>query len=576
MGVQVDIEIACAEGRFPVVITLHYWGAIEAPADPFSSIGRAWARMIPDECHQKYQRICEMLEASAPLMRERVLLQQNAVHENPQVARLWQTLLDALPEAEQAAREQIGSVPPNTLEAEWAIAVAGTESQLADYLDAHPLGHWDTGNQLWLLRRAIQGDRKVWKFLWDVLPTLRDSLQETPSLVALAMGLGQSGSDRAWDTLEPMLQHADEAVRAAAIEAVGNLREVRARDYLRSALQKEQSNAVKIQVITALGKVGEEQDANNLIDYALFQSSHRSVVRNALVDLATIAIPPIYNALRDTFDDTLRITLIEALHQMRLPEVVPPLSWAAQHAQESKVRLKAVEALADLQYEEGIHALIHALGDFSERIRNIALDALVRFGETAAIPLLERLENPLWSPERRYLAQWAAARALARIGGEMVKQRLLDLASSYDLNLRWAALTALRYADYPDLSETIIEQIPNSPWTIQHECAMYLRRYPSVDAIPILMEELRQADTAVQEILEAAVVANGVAAIPVLQEHYEKWQAFGQRMATVRILRQIGHPAGRTLLEQLAGDSDHRIAEEARNALKQIDTGVPS
>ncbi len=97
-----------------------------------------------------------------------------------------------------------------------------------------------------------------------------------------------------------------------------------------------------------------------------------------------------------------------------------------------------------------------------------------------------------------------------------------------------------------------------------------------MDAIPVLMEELRQADTAVLEILEVAIVANGVAAIPILQQHRSEWQAFGQRKAIVSILKQIGHPAGRPLLEELAQDSDPRIAEAAREAIKHIETGVPS
>lgn len=576
MTIAAVVEVACAGGQQPVEVRLRAWGELETPDEPFNQFGRAWGGMIPDECHQQYPRVREALEASAPLMVERVLLQQQASHDDLNVARLWQSLLDAMPNAEQVAREQLSVASPDTPEAEWAVAVAGTQAQLADFLEACPITRWRFGNQLWLLRRAIQGDHTVWKFLWDVLPKLRDALQEAESLVAVAMGLGQSNSDRAWDTLEPMLTHADPAVRAAAVAAVGSLRETRARDHLRAAVQHEQEAAVKTQIIAALGAIGEAQDADTLIEYALHHPRYRAAVRDALVALAAVAIPPIHNALRDTFDDTLRELLINALREIHLPEVVSPLSWAAQHAESIKVRQQAVQALAELPYEDVIPALVHALGDVSERTRNIALDALVQRGEAAAQLLLEYLENPQWSPEQRYLAQWAAARALARIGGETVKQRLIDLAEGYDLNQRWAALTAIRYADYPDLTETIIQHIPSSPWTIQHECALYLRKYPLVDAIPVLMDELRQADAAVQEILEAAIVANGVAAIPILQRHSNEWHAFGQRKAIVSILKQIGHPAGRPLLEELAQDSDPRIAEAAREAIKHIETGVPS
>lgn len=575
MSVKAVIEVGCAEGRYPIEVELRFWGELNAPADPFSALGTAWGRMIPDECRQSYQRFLRAFESSALLMLERVLLQSSAFHENQQIALIWQAVIDALPDVSQKAQEILATAHTDTTATEWAIAVAGTEGQIADYLEQHPIREWHPANVQWLLRRALSGDRGVWKFLWEVLPQLRDGLQETASLVALAMGLGQSRSDRAWDTLEPLLNHSDIGVRTAAIEAVGALREPRARPYLRQALQNEPEAHVKETIIRTLGAVGEECDAVDLIDYALHHPSYRAVVRDALVQLGTTALTPIQDALRDTFDNTLCELLVDALHRMRIREAVPILSRVAQHAVSSKVRLRAVEALADLHFEEGIPALIVALGDVSERIRQVAVESLIRFGESAADTLLEHIETPSWSAETRYLAQWAAVRVVARIGGETVKQRLQSLAASYDMNQRWAALTAIRYADYPDLSEWVAQQIPNAPWTIQHECALYLHKYPHVETIPILMEELRNPHAAMQELLEAAVAANGVAAIPILQRHFEQWQTFTQRLALTRILRKIGHPAGTPLLERLAEDPDERIAKEARKAMQHISTGVP-
>lgn len=568
------IEIGCAEGRYPIEVELRFWGELNAPTDPFSALGSAWGRMVPEECRQRYQWFLQAFESTAPLMLERVLFQSQAFHEDQQVAHVWHALIDALPDMPQKAQEILTTAHVSATATEWAIAVAGTEGQIADYLEQHPVSEWHPANVQWLLWRALGGDRSVWKFLWDVLPQIRDGLQETASLVALAMGLGQSSSDRAWGTLEPLLNHSEVGVRAAAIEAVGAIREPRARPYLRQALQSEPEAHVKETIIRALGAVGEECDASDLINYAFHHPSYRAVVCDALVQLGATALPPVQDALHDTFDDTLRELLVDALHRMRTREAVPVLSRVVQQAKSPKVRLRAVYALADLQYEEGIPALIVALGDVSERIRQVAVESLLTFGEPAAEVLLDYIETPSWPAETRYLAQWAAVRAVARIGGETVKQRLQSLAARYDKNQRWAALTAIRYADYPDLGEWVAQQIANSPWTIQHECALYLRKYPHPGSIPALMEELRNPHAAVQELLEAAVVANGVAAIPILQQHVAQWQAFGQRLALTRILRQIDHPAGKPLLERLAEDPDERIAKEAREALQRISIGV--
>ncbi|MFN3691170.1 MAG: hypothetical protein ACK4UU_09625, partial [Fimbriimonadales bacterium] len=133
------VEVACAGGRQPVEVRLYAWGEVETPDEPFNQFGRAWGRMLPDECHQQYLRVREALESSASLMVERVLLQQQASHDDSNVARLWHSLLDALPNAEQAARAQLAAAYPDTPEAEWAVAVAGTQAQLADFLEAHPI-----------------------------------------------------------------------------------------------------------------------------------------------------------------------------------------------------------------------------------------------------------------------------------------------------------------------------------------------------------------------------------------------------------------------------------------------------
>lgn len=574
MGIPLVIEVSCEGGNFPIQATLTYWGELQAPNDPFNAFGTAWGRMIPDACRDRYWRLVDLFQRTASRMVERVLLQQNATHENSQIQQYWQALLDAMPNLPQAA-QQILLQPTDltSLSWQWALAVAGNPGQIADYLDQVPLRDWHHANVLWLLRRAIEGDQFVWKFLWDRMHEICGSLQEEASLIAVVMGLGNSASDRAWHVLEPLITHSSPAVRTAVYGAVAALRETRARPYLRNALKTEQENAQVDSVIAALGSVGETQDATVLIDYAFHHPHTRSMVTQALVQIGQDALPAIRDYMRDGYDETLKGNLIEALKQLGTPDVIPILQERYRRLDKFHLRRRIVQAVVNLGHPEGIPLLVEALGDPSEGVRKIACDGLVGHGEAAVEPILEQFEQPLWDIERRYLAQWAAGRALARIGGDTVKQRLMELAQSYDMNHRWAALTALRYADYPDLGEWMAQQLIGSPWTIQHECAMYLRRYPTLEAVPALMEALRNPHAVMQDILPAAIAANGVAVIPLLQQHFEEWKAFGQRLAMVNVLRQVGHPAGLSLLEELANDPDPRIAERAQEAKNHIESG---
>jgi HEAT repeat protein len=573
--IPVTVEIQCGGGRHPIQVSIAFWGEVLAPNDPFSMVlGQAFARMVPQECYQRYHRLVQELELSAPLMTERVLLQGHASHDNPTLHNCWQALLDACAQAESIA-QQILQDGGDARAYEWALAVVGSEAMLADYLDKKPLRNWERGNQLWLLRRAISGDRRVWKFLWERLPQIRDSLQENASLVALAMGLGQSQSDYAWDTLEPLIEHPDPSVRVAATDAVAQLGETRALNPLRHRIQSEQEQAVVNSVIRALGAIGETQDASNLIDHGFRHPAYRAAVRDALIRLGNKSVPAIADAMRDLPDDTMKERLLESLQGIATPEVVPILDRVVRQSDRRRLCLGAVSVLRSLSLVEVIPSLIYALGDSSHQVRQEAFAAIVERGTVATDLLLDALQNPQqWSPKTRFVAQWSVARALARIGGDTVKQTLMELAESYDLNQRWAAITALRYADYSDLSEWMAARLQGSPWTIQHECALYLWRYPAPDTIPALMDAINNPSPMLREVFERAVVRNGLEAIPVLQARFREWDTFPQKQSLVHILRQIGHPAGWSILEELAQDDDARIARAAKEALNTIPTGM--
>lgn len=574
--ISVLVELSCGGGAHPVPIPIAYWGQVFASSDPFSeSLGTAFARMVPQECYERYRQTVEALEASVSLMMERVLLQGHAFHNDSTLRSCWQTFLDACEQAESTAQEILQS-STNLSAYEWAVAVAGSPAMLADYLDSRPLREWARGNQLWLLRRAISGDQRVWKFLWDELPAIRDSLQETASLTALAMGLGQSQSDYAWDTLEPLLAHADASVRAAAVDAVGQLGEKRALGLLRQKLyDRSEPPPVIDAVVRTLGIVGEPSDAGNLIQFAFERYTHRSAACEALIQLGNNALGAIEDALRDLPDDTMKEVLLQALQGIATPEVVPLLARVARHSDSDRLRLRAVQALRTLSYEASIPPLIQALDDQHYRIHQEASEAIVERGDTLTNHLLDALQNPQqWCSKTRFAAQWSVARALAKIGGDAVKQSLMELAEGYDLNQRWAALTALRYADYPDLSLWMAEQLRGSVWTIQHECALYLIKHPNPETIPALMEALNNPSPILREIFERAIAENQLTAIPVLRKHFHEWGTFPQKQSLIRILRQIGHPACRPMLEELAQDDDERISRAANEALDAIPTGV--
>jgi HEAT repeat protein len=88
------------------------------------------------------------------------------------------------------------------------------------------------------------------------------------------------------------------------------------------------------------------------------------------------------------------------------------------------------------------------------------------------------------------------------------------------------------------------------------------------------MDAINNSSPMLREVFERAVVRNGLDAIPVLQARFREWDTFPQKQSLVQILRQIGHPAGQSILEELAQDDDPRITRAAKEALNTIPTGV--
>jgi HEAT repeat protein len=177
------------------------------------------------------------------------------------------------------------------------------------------------------------------------------------------MGLGQSQSDYAWDTLELLLAHGEVSVRVASITAVGQLEEKRALPALRQKLHNEQEPPVIDATIRALGAIGDAQDAGDLIEYAFRHPTSRAAVRDALVQMGNNALDAIENALRDLPDETMKEVLLQALQSIATPEVVPLLARVARHSDRDRLRLRAIQALRTLSHETVIPHLIHALDD---------------------------------------------------------------------------------------------------------------------------------------------------------------------------------------------------------------------
>lgn len=405
----------------------------------------------------------------------------------------------------------------------------------------------------------------MWKWVWEFLPHLYRELHPS-SLAVLVRGLGESGSDRAWAYLEPLLTDTDSNLQLGAIEAVGTLREPRASETLLRIARQPTVNALSHKAVQALGAIGGQEVARQLIDLMFQRPALRETCQQALVQIGTDAIPEIGQALTSHFDPTLRESCVQALKEIGDPAAIPYLSNALKRDEQWSVRYRAVEAIRAIDPAGAIPDLVDGLGDERELVRSLCMETLIELGDTAVPVLVEAIRAPCWDRERRYFAQWAAVRTLGAIRTEMVIEQLTPLLEEMNLNLRWAVAAALRYAQSPKLNELLI----HSPPEVQYEAARYLYDHATIDSLDTLIEGMKQNDKIIPRICRETIVHRlGVDALGRLIETLRTEKHKQLRINIVLALGEIGHPAAKHELERLAEDCDPQLQQAARKALQQ-------
>ncbi|NEP05121.1 MAG: HEAT repeat domain-containing protein [Okeania sp. SIO2G4] len=127
------------------------------------------------------------------------------------------------------------------------------------------------------------------------------------------------------------------------------------------------------------------------------------------------------------------------------------LIQAVEEADSSQGLIDAVKGLAAAQIEDAIPILIKVLGYNNPGAAVAAVDGLVLLGETAVLPLLEKLDG------YNYGARAWAIRALAGIGDPRGLDLLLDAAiNDFSFSVRRGAAKGLGFIDWKKLPESQI------------------------------------------------------------------------------------------------------------------------
>ena len=270
---------------------------------------------------------------------------------------------------------------------------------------------------------------------------LRDSAQPAVQ-VWCALALGRIGSSRALPWLYEAFQSPSAAVRAAAAFAVG---ETEDRDLLRSegrpadaraagklrALLEDTALSVRMRAVEALGKIGTDQDAIEIIrrlEYFRFdgspqQRSYLCHVMTALGRLKSAAARPVFALLAGIDDPEIQWRVANTIFRMRDQESRPVLERLLQSSNQD-VRAHAARALGVCADAALVPVLTPLLSPVDKRsglaaplsVRISALQALANLKNPQAVPAIE---EALWNPAvRPHTPDWLnfAVQAASAIG----------------------------------------------------------------------------------------------------------------------------------------------------------------
>ncbi|MDF2459683.1 MAG: uncharacterized protein K0S79_2099 [Nitrospira sp.] len=227
------------------------------------------------------------------------------------------------------------------------------------------------GNSDWIVRmhaaKAL-GRIKAPSTIDPLIPLLQDKVKAVREEVAVA--LAEIG-DAALSSLLDALQHPEWLVRLHAVEALARMRSPRAVEPLLWTLFNDADQAIREDVVRALGLIGDSRATEYLVN-VMNEPRLRTLAVEALGQIGDRSAVPL---------------LMAVLEGAASPDVLRPVAGCGDRWDEEMVtRGAAVRALGSIADDTAIPALLKALDQTETRADAAA--ALVKFGSKVIAPLL--------------------------------------------------------------------------------------------------------------------------------------------------------------------------------------------
>ena len=292
-------------------------------------------------------------------------------------------------------------------------------------------------------------------------------------------------------------------VRAAAVEALGGLKDTMAVRALIDVLKRDTDAGVRRAAAWALGELEDARAIPALSD-ALRTDTDVEVRRNAAHSLGSIedarAVPALSEAIRRDKDPSVRKAIVEALSSIEDPNSATVLFPILKDS-DPDMRRAAAEALGSIENVNSVDELIPLVRDESREVRRAAVDALGSIEDKRALPALARALGDSDVEVRR-----AAADAIGSLDElHSAPPELIRALRDEDQEVRHNAVNALSNIDDPAGVAPLAALLKDPDVEIRRAAAEALEDIEDANATRALREALRDEDPEVRRIAAKAL-----------------------------------------------------------------------
>ncbi|MDM8541512.1 HEAT repeat domain-containing protein [Desulfococcaceae bacterium HSG9] len=338
--------------------------------------------------------------------------------------------------------------------------------------------------------------------------------------------------------LEPLLaelKNDDPDVVRIAVAALVKIGDPRATESLIDVFKTTDSNAIRISLAAALGKIGDKKAIPALL--AALNDEIPVVRKMAAASLAKIGKPAVnelVKILKNGDSPALRKSAASVLGKIGDVQAVAPLIAALEDF-DIKVRINAAHALGQLYDESAVLPLIKLLHNYSPTLSKAAAKALVSLDDKAIPHLLNQLERDAANPNEPYKSA-LTANVLARTCTTAVEP-LIELVHKADN----ATLHTLIADALAQIGKPVVEP---------------------------LISELRQSNLAFRSPWENILARIGLPALAPVIELMESPDEL-QRRAAIAILGDMWEESAEApLINALADWKNRKLAARGLNAME--------